>query len=209
MAVRTDYPNNSDSNKEKVVTKKPEVKEAEEAPKKVVSAKPKVKKKSEVANAFISDDAKNVKNYIIFDVLIPSMKKALSDIITDGIDMILFGETRSTKKVSQSTRVSYGSYYASDSRRDRNYRSTYDRTPSRSYENLIFESRADAEAVLDAMLDVLDRYQIVSVSDMYEFADMSSNYTDNNLGWDDLSNARIERVRDGYRIRLPRPIPLD
>lgn len=37
---------------------------------------------------------------------------------------------------------------------------------------------------------------------------ISCNYTDNKYGWTDLSSAQVERVRDGYVIRLPRATSL-
>ena len=62
----------------------------------VVSGGAKTRKKSEakkLADTFISEDAGNVKNYILVDVLIPAIKKAVCDIVTNGIEMILYGET--------------------------------------------------------------------------------------------------------------------
>jgi len=42
-----------------------------------------------LAGSIISEDAQNVKSYIVMDVLIPSIKKAISDIVINGIDIIL------------------------------------------------------------------------------------------------------------------------
>ena len=72
--------------------KSKENKPPEKNVKKVVSGSAKVKKKSDlskVKDAFISEDAHNVTSYILMDVLIPAVKKAVSDIVTNGIDMIL------------------------------------------------------------------------------------------------------------------------
>ena len=68
---------------------------------KVISGTVKSKKKSEMqkfADVFISEDVNNVKSYIVMDVLVPAIKKAISDIVTNGIDMILYGETGKSKK---------------------------------------------------------------------------------------------------------------
>ena len=69
---------------------------------KVVTGKVKTKKKSEVrklADIFIPGDISNVKSYILMDVLVPAVKKAISDIVVDGIDMILYnGERRYDKR---------------------------------------------------------------------------------------------------------------
>ena len=60
-----------------------------------------VKKRNDMrklTDIFISEDAENVKSYIFMDVLVPAIKKAISDIVTDGIDMVLYGSTGRSRK---------------------------------------------------------------------------------------------------------------
>ena len=45
--------------------------------------------KRKLTDTFISEDLSNVKSYIVMDILVPAVKKAVSDIVTNGIDMIL------------------------------------------------------------------------------------------------------------------------
>ena len=74
---------------------------------KVISGSAKSKKKGEMqkfADVFISEDVGNVKSYIFMEVLVPAVKKAISDIVTNGVDMILYGETRQKKNTT--TKVS-------------------------------------------------------------------------------------------------------
>ena len=172
-------------------------------------AKGKTKKKSEVkkfADTFIAEDITSVKDYILMEVLLPAAKKAISDIVTNGIDMILYGETR-TKSKSRESRVSYTKYYD----RDRDY----DR-PSRTrgrygydYDDIILDTRKEAEEVLDRMDDLIDNYGMVSVADLYDLVGVSGNYTDNKYGWTNLRNADVQRVRDGYLLKLPKALPFD
>ena len=182
---------------------------------KVVKGKVKTKKKSEArrfADVFISEDIQNVKSYVIGEVLIPAAKKALSDIVTNGIDMILYGEAGvSKRRNSSSSRVSYQSYYDKEDRRDRRDRERYS-TRSRAgynFDNIILDSRGEAENVLCAMEDEIENYGIVSVADLYELVGVSGNYTDNKYGWTDLRTASIARTRDGYMLKLPRALPID
>lgn len=178
---------------------------------KVVTGSAKPKKKNEIqkfADVFISEDVGNVKSYIVWDVLVPAFKKAIYDIVTNGIDMILYGESGRTKKNSTASKVSYRSYYEKENdRRDyptRKIKTGYD------YDNIVFESRGDAEAVLEAMIDIIDQYGVVSVGDLYDLADMSvDNYTLNKYGWTDIRNASVNRVRDGYMLKLPKALPLN
>lgn len=177
---------------------------------KVIQGSVKTKKKNEArkfADVFISEDAHNVKSYVIMDVLVPAIKKAVSDIIKDGIDMILYGDTnRKNRDRDSSMRPSYRSFYE-----DRNDRKDY-RPQVRSlysFDDIILENRTDAEEVLEGMGDIIERYGVVSVADMYDLVGVACNYTDNKYGWTDLRTARVERDRSGgYLIRLPKALPL-
>ena len=193
---------------------KEEQKESAEKKKveKVISGKVKTKKKIEIskfADVFISEDASNVKSYIFMDVLVPAIKKAISDIVTDGIDMILYGETGRTKKRSNSN-SSYISYNRYSDRRDDNRRSdsSYRAVSRYDFENITLDNRGDAEEVLDRMDELLDAYGIVTVSDLYDLVGITGEFTDNKYGWTSLRNAEIVRVRDGYKLKLPRVTPV-
>ena len=168
------------------------------------------KKKQSVArkftDTFVSEDVHNVKSYVIMDVLIPAAKKAISDIVTNGIDMILYGETGRTKKRSSSGYISYNKY----SEKDRTYDRRDDRTRyGYSYDDIVLETRSEAMEVLERMDEIIDTYGHVTVADMYDLVDVSSNYTDNKYGWTNLRDAEPVRVRDGYIIKLPKAKPIN
>lgn len=181
---------------------------------KVVSGNVKTKKKSEIAkfaDVFVSEDLNNVKSYIFLDVLIPAAKKAISDIVTNGIDMILYGESRHTKRDSISSRVSYRSYY--DKGRDRDRDRDRDRSLSRrkafDYDDIIFDTYADADEVLSTMEDYIETYGDVSVDALFALAGVTDdNYMNAKYGWTNLSSAKIRRVRDGYVLDLPKTMPI-
>ena len=146
---------------------------------KVISGTVKPKKKSEMqkfADVFISEDVNNVKSYIVMDVLVPAIKKAISDIVTNGIDMILYGEAGKSKKNSTASKVSYQKYYDGGKK---DYAAPKSRT-SYEYDELLFETRGDAESVLDAMNEIIAQYEVVSVADLYDLANVSNdNYAAN------------------------------
>lgn len=175
---------------------------------KVVSGKVKTKsnEKRKLANMFISEDATNVKSYIIFDVLIPTVKKTLYDIVTDSLDMILNGGTGG-KKHKSGNKISYRSYY--DDKKDDRGGSGY-RTRNRfDYDDLIFDSRGECEAVREQMVDVIETYGFVTVADMYDMADLPAPYTSSKYGWTNIRTAETVRVRDGYVLKLPKAMPID
>lgn len=175
---------------------------------KVVRGKVKTKPKSgvsKITDIFISEDASNVKSYIMMDVLVPAVKKAISDIVRDGIDMILYGESRGRRSSTSSSYVSYRDYSRSDDRdrfRDSRTRSGY------NHDDIILESRGEAEEVLTRMDELIDTYGVVSVADLYDLIGKSCEYTDNKYGWTNIRNAEPIRVRDGYMLKLPKALPI-
>lgn len=179
---------------------------------KVVSGKARVKKKSGISKLkdnLISEDVDSVKSYAITDVLIPAAKKAISDIITNGIDMILYGETRSKKGSNSISYVSYDRFSGRDSRSSRNS-SSYRRSSYYTYDDIILDSRGEAEEVLRQMDAIIEEFDVASVADLYDLVGISRNFTDQRYGWDNLSDARVERLRDGgYMLRMPRAKTID
>lgn len=178
---------------------------------KVISGSVKSKKKNEIqkfADVFISEDVNNVKSYIVLDVLVPAIKKAISDIVTNGIDMILYGESGRTKKNSTASKISYRSYYEKENDRKRSYNSTSVKS-GYSYDDIILDNRGEAEDVLARMDELVATYGIVSVADLYDLVGVTGNYTDNKYGWTDVRSAAVVRTRDGYLIKLPKVLPLN
>jgi hypothetical protein len=181
--------------------------------KKVVSGKVSKKENNtrKFAGLFVSEDAANVKSYVLMDVLVPAIKKAISDIVTDGIDMILYGETRG-KRSRSSGGVSYRSYYDDRDRRDRDRgrdRGGHGMSGRFDYEDIVFESRGDAELVREQMLDILDQYGMVTVADMYDLAGETAPYTASKYGWFNIRTAEVTRIRNGYILKLPKAMPID
>lgn len=176
---------------------------------KVVNGTVKTKKRSgirKLTDVFVSEDASNVKSYVLMDVLVPALKKAIDDIVSDGIHMVLYGSSgrgRGGRRPVDS--VSYTDYF--NKRNERRYSEPRSRTGF-DYDEILFDSRGEAEKVLIAMDGIMEQYNLVRVADMYDLAGISSPYTANDYGWTNIRNAEIERVREGYIIRMPRAIPI-
>ena len=176
---------------------------------KVVSGGTKTRKKSEVkkiANIFVPEDVENVKSYILIDVIVPGIKNA----IADAVSIMLFGEAgRLGGRNNKGSRASYQRYY--DDRRDD--RRDYGRPRAVSgfdYDDIVFDTRGDADLVLDQMESAINQYSLVSVADLYDLAGITCrSYTANKYGWTDLRGAKVVRVRDGYILELPRTVQIN
>ena len=165
---------------------------------KVIDCKVEVKKKNELsklADIFFKEDLISVKDHILKEVIFPSIKKALAESGKTAIDMIFYGETRSSSKRYSNRYKTYDDYYNANE----NTVVTSD----------IFKSRTAAEDVLSELLNIIAGYNLVTVSEYYGIVNQPTRYTDERYGWTNLDNARVVRIRDGYMIKLPRPLPID
>ena len=190
-------PNSRKYKEEKNSTEEKERKQLE----KIVSGTVKTRKKngfSKFFGNFISEDTTSIKSYVVKDVVIPTIKKAISE----TVDMVLYGG--SNKNRSNASRISYRSYYDEPRlRADTNsVRTGY------TYDDIILESRGEAEQVLCQMNDLIDTYGVVSVADLFDLVGISGNYTDNKYGWTNIRNAEVKRVRDGFMLDMPKALPI-
>lgn len=184
----------------------------------VVTGKVTRKKKSlgrKFVEIFFADGESigDIKTYVVEEIIVPSIKENIADAINGAIGMLFFGEARrrsGSKKNSGSTKVNYGGYFngGGDTRRERMPKSSRDRDSVDALDDFIFESRQDAEQVYDEMMEILDKYEQVTVADYLDLLGITSEFTDHRYGWANLSGMRVVHVRGGYRIELPRQVAL-
>jgi len=200
-----DFPGNS-------TTQKPE----KERPSAVVTGKVRRKKKSlteKFSETFFGDDTTSVMDYLFHDVLVPALKNTISDMVSGGIEMLLFGQKRDkgVRRDSGRSYVSYASYAGAQRETRGRERPSLARTTRANYtfDDIIFGSREEAENVLSVLVDLTIQYDNASVSDFYDLCNIDAEYTDHKYGWTTLRDAVVERAREGFIIRLPVALPLD
>jgi len=197
--VRMDFPSNAHSKQEKKVVKK------------VITSDVVTRKKStgkKFLETFIGNDMHSVSSYILYDVLIPAARNTISDVVKNGIDMILFGEKTGSRTTRDrgTSRVRYDNpSYNRDDRREMSYKNR----SRHNFDDIIIASRGEAEEVLSNLVDLVIDYGQATVSDLYDLVGISEEYTDRKYGWTELRSASVSRVRNGYLLNLPRPILLD
>jgi hypothetical protein len=183
---------------------------------KVVTGGAKTKKKSGIskfADAFGSEDPDVIREYVVSDLVMPTAKQLLFDIIRSCAEMFIFGDTGRRGRSSGGITASYTSYYdrGRSSSRDRGRVAESTRPRTRfDYDDITFESRGDAERVLDEMDAVIKRYGVVTVANLYEMAGLpAAPFTYNNFGWASINTAEVVRYRGEYLIKLPKAMPID
>lgn len=161
-----------------------------------------------VKKAFISDDAKDVTSYILFDIIVPGIK----DGIFATLERMFYGSSSGYSSRDRDTyygrdRVSYASYYKKrDSReRDRDRRDDIlERDDRVDYRHIVLKRREDAENIVRTLRDYIHDYDQVSVARLLDLIDEPGRYTDNNYGWTRESDIGIKRTRGGgYLIDVP------
>ena len=88
---------------------------------KVVQGRVKTKKNSgrQLLDMFISEDANNIGDYLLRDIIAPAIKKAFYDVIVNGLDVTLWGMRGGNGKRPTADKVSYTDYSRSGSRDSR------------------------------------------------------------------------------------------
>ena len=181
---------------------------------KVVNGAVKVKKKSELTkftDVFISDDARNVKDYLLLDIFVPALKNVVFDLVTNGLNFVFHGRNAVGGRAIPASKINYNKCYTNRDSFSRQPSMSRERRSALDYDDLIINDRGDAEVVLDTMGAAIEKYGHVSVLDLYDMLELDdAPYTADKYGWVDITSAKVVPARGGgYMLKLPRAVPLD
>lgn len=183
------------------------------SPEKKVIAKAKVQKKSAIKDAlrtFFAQDLPEIAEHLIIDVAIPAAKNAITDMVTQGIQQLLYGEvkTRNTSgytSYSSSSRNNRGNAYYRPRESDRRVQ----RQPKpTNVEDLVFDTRGDAVDVIEYVAEQIEEYGQVSVADLMSSVGIQPRYTDERWGWTTTDAFELRQIREGWLVSADRPEPL-
>lgn len=168
------------------------------------------------AEVFVTGDGRSVWNYVVFDVLVPAAKDMASDAVSQGIERMLFGESRSGRGRGGHSRpsgsngyVSYNRFAPGTSRREEARPISRQARTNHEFDEIILDSRVQADEVLERLFDLIGEYKVATVSDLYDLVGITPSYTDANWGWDDLRGARVIKAGGGFLLDLPKTKPVD
>lgn len=185
------------------------------SPEKKVIAKAKVQKKSAIKEAlrsFFVQDLPEIAEHLVVDVAIPAAKNAITDMVTQGIQQLLYGEVDPRRR-STSGYTSYSSSSRSDRGRGSYESRRYERREPRqpkptNVEDLVFDTRGDAVDVIDFIVEQIEDYGQVSVADLMSSVGIQPRYTDERWGWTTTDAFEIRQIREGWLVSADRPEPL-
>lgn len=163
-------------------------------------------------SAYAGDSAQSVGQYLLIDVVVPATKNLISDLVTQGINRILYGSSRPAGGGVNSfvgSRVSYGKFFngggSSNNQQSNAPQMSQQARANHSFGEIVLQTRSDAELVIDSLRDLIEQYGSAKVVDLYSAVGVTSDFTDQKYGWTNLSRASVIQIREGYLLDLPKP----
>jgi hypothetical protein len=223
------FPSNANVDRENPLLKKPATPETEEVDKKIEEIvtdgvkKRKVPFHRRVTRIFFSGDVRSVKNYIVQDVLVPTVRYTVVDAVQQAVSRAILGENAMNNRhpglggfaglggfrgggVIQN--MNYGNISQGvqakreDPREVINRRTMGVLDPSQ----FVFQDRTTAEQVVLELARVIEEFGIVTVADMYKMIGEPTEFTHHKYGWNNLAGADvIGSASKGWVLNLPRP----
>jgi hypothetical protein len=160
--------------------------------------------------SLIADDVTNIREWIMVEVVVPSIRNLLADSIKGSTDRVLYGQSR-----ARGRGYGYGGYAGGIERPG--LRTRYDKMsegePRRmlsreararhDFGEVTLDSRTEADAVIDALIHRVEQYGVATISDLYDLVGVTGSYADQNYGWTDLRSADVRQERGGWTLDLP------
>lgn len=177
-----------------------------------------VRRKKSLLERFIGAfavEGKSIGRSIVDDILKPAFRDTVHDTVLQAVDRAVYGEVQSTTRrtnrrgpIGNSNHISYNRYSMNDPYRDR------DRNERRgmsargrgghNFEEIELATRAEGQAILKQMDEIIRRYGHVAIADLYGMAGLDAEFTDEKWGWTDLYGSDVRRAWNGsYTLILP------
>lgn len=211
----SDIPSNSNKNKKEVQV------ENKEVPKNItpsVTDGVTIKKRgflSKVKNSMVAEDASTVGSYVISEILIPTCKELIYNVITGALESCMWGTTRGKRSsnyiLKGKGRIDYTQFQYDSiggrSKKEQGHDSIR-RIDGFDFDMIEFDDRAKAKKVLDDMMFFIEEYDRVSVNDLFDLCNKSKFVppTATHYGWTDLRGVQPKMIRGGkFILDLPDP----
>lgn len=168
---------------------------------------------------FIGGSARLAIEYMTMEVVIPAVKDMLYDAFQGGLQQMIYGDSRPKRGAGPSSysNVGHVAYNRmskappTSAQPQPGGRTLSRRSRTRQdFDEIVVQTRQEANEVIDRMFELLSRYGTVTVADLYELTGIQNSHVDYKWGWTELRGAKAAHLRSGgYLLDLPEPQPLD
>lgn len=158
---------------------------------------------------FFQGSAADVRDGMIWNSFLPGVRDQIQDALINGVESLFSGGGTSYRRSGRLGRSNISRHNPDKALGGRpSERFSHDDRERQNLGVIEIDSRAEAEAVLDAMLQSIDQFDVVTLAEFYQLVQISPNHTDFKYGWEDLGGARVQHSRGAYYLDLPQPIVL-
>lgn len=152
------------------------------------------------SETFMLSDKNEIRNYILFEKIIPGLK----DFLMDLMSTIFYGSSYENRRGSGSSRTDYRSMYDKP-KRGREREDLTRRTSSRrddrlDYRNIVLLNRDETEEVIINLRRRIEKYGSVSIAELFDLIGEPARQNDENWGWKNERDIGLRRVAKGFLI---------
>lgn len=162
---------------------------------------------------FLGGDLKTAWTYMVIDVALPAARDMIYESASAWFQKLIFGDglRRRGATTPQAGPMGYVQYNRMSQQSQTGPQRAISRAgrSQHNFDEIVLDSRVEAEQVLERMSDVLDKFDVVTVADLYELVGINAAHTDGKWGWSNLTGAGVRHIREGYLLDLPEPLPLN
>lgn len=162
-------------------------------------------------DVFFGGDTKQAAKFVASDVLLPAMRNLIVDMVTKGAERMIYGESNYRRR---GPGVNYGAHYQLNPSAQRNPFDPRTAAPTVSgvprgrqnrheINDVVLSSREEADLVVERLSDILEKYDVVSLADLYDLLGLQTSHIDNKWGWTYINNVPVRQIRQGYLLELP------
>lgn len=214
-----DYPGNSHKSKEVPAVEEKHITPVTQG---VVRRKPGLG--SRFSSLFITENPRDAFERAILERFVPGLRDSIVELLVDTVEKslspgagnVVRGASNAYRRGSTSTPgyVTYNKFSGARKPSNENPRAGISSRAraTHNFDDILMDSRIEANEVLSGLFDVLTKYEVATVADYYELVGETGSFTDTMWGWIDIMDIRdaeIVRTRGGkYQLRLPRPVSL-
>ena len=163
-------------------------------------------------------DMRSVGEDVFIDVILPSIRDMLFDAVLQTASRVILGEDarpmrhgggRGLIQSIADSWVPYNRMSKPSSPMRASQPLQLERRKQPSFRDIVLESRAEAEMMIDGLGELIAQYDSASVHDLLQMIGIQGSFPDMDYGWTDITGSRVQRLSGGgYALLLPNTVPL-